>query len=155
LALLAISMGVVFASALAQGALGHLWVALIGVLLIIASFVLITPLRLRGMVIALHRDGLKIDKRGRSTLVLWDDVNEVWIARIVETRMRLHDGSWVKVPLQVDDPSRLYGAIVRGCSAPLVDEALLAIRKRRDAHVRPVRGECKRHPQPPVERLMG
>jgi len=94
-------------------------------------------LTLRGVTVALHRDGLVIHRRAKSTTVLWDDVDELWMngdrkngfLRILDVTVRLHDRKRITVPLQLTGSARLYNEIVKGCSTPLIPQALDALRR--------------------------
>jgi hypothetical protein len=107
------------------------------ILLAILVFTL-RPRRRTGRV-ELHQHGLFAEEGGARTVVVFDEVDELWIeqrwvrvwwlafAAITRLRLVLHDGSVCHVPTEVEDSLALMRWILRACSDPLLPDARAAL----------------------------
>jgi hypothetical protein len=89
--------------------------------------------------VALHRGGVAVEDRGAREVVLFDDVDEVWIeqrwvrtwevafATITAVRLVLRDGRSCRVPTEVEDNLAVFRWVLRHCSDPLLPEARAAL----------------------------
>jgi hypothetical protein len=95
------------------------------------------PLRLRGVSVELHANGVVVCRRGDRQAVVFEDVNEVWFevdtvqgrsgASLQGIRLRDYEGRTHHVPVGLVGAPTVVGAILRACSQPLVAEARRAL----------------------------
>jgi hypothetical protein len=95
------------------------------------------PLRLRGLSLELHAEGLVISRAAARDLVAFEDVNEIWFeldtfqgragAALRALRLVDHAGAAHHVPLGVTGAVAVVDAVLRVCSAPLLAEARRAL----------------------------
>jgi hypothetical protein len=98
------------------------------------------PLRMRRVRVEVHASGVAVWKGRKRDVVLFDDVNEVWllldhitspvgrIARIKALRLVDHSGTSHRVPAALPRCDEIVQWVLRQCSDPLVSEALRAFR---------------------------
>jgi hypothetical protein len=96
-----------------------------------------SPLRTRGLVVALHAQGVVLWRRGSVSVVAFDDVDEVWFdvdpihatdgAYLRSLYLVQHSGAKHRVPLGVENGATLANGVLRGCSGPLLIEARRAL----------------------------
>lgn len=116
-----------------------LTVVLVAVIAVGAAIAAAVGLRGRRLEIRLCADGLAVERPPRRDSIVFEDVDEVWlefdrsklgafiVARVARLRLVRHDGSRVDVPLGVEDALRVFEAVVRRCSMPLLAEAERAL----------------------------
>jgi hypothetical protein len=141
-ALMALVMMVVSASLAGKDAFRSpdLFITLSMAPLALAMFALAAwrPLRRRNLRIDVHEGGLVSRGFGPRSVVIFDDVSEVWFdleflmygqARTTGLRLMELSGGTFYVAGQVEDAVGLFNAVLRRCSEPLISEARAALRE--------------------------
>lgn len=107
--------------------------------LVIAGFVAwgyLRQRRLKDLRVMLHQGGVVVERGGVREVVLYDDVDELWLIGkryqglliVTSVRMTRHGGSDVIVPITVSEPNDLLSELNRRSSSRLIPEALAAAR---------------------------
>jgi hypothetical protein len=98
------------------------------------------PLRTRRVRVEVHASGVAVWKGRKRDVVLFDNVNEVWlsldhlttplgrVARVKALRLVDHSGTSHRVPAALRRGDEIVRWVLRECSDPLVSEALRAFR---------------------------
>jgi len=126
--------GVVLGAGLAAG--GPLWLVAPFAAAALAGLAW-SPLRQRGLSVALHAEGLVLAGAGTRREVAFEDVNEVWFevdtlqsragASLQAMRLVEHSGAVHRLPLGVNGAAALTSAVLRACSEPLLADARRAL----------------------------
>jgi len=130
IAILIVAAGAVFGAPLA-----------LLILLAAVTFALLAwgPLRIRGWSAALHAQGVVLSRPATREVVAFADVNEVWFevdplhsragAYLRALRLVDYAGEEHRLHIAVNEGATLANSVLRGCSGPLLLEAVRALRE--------------------------
>jgi hypothetical protein len=136
----AIGAMMAFGVAVAPGGAPPIFAVVFPFALAVTTLFTLTPLRRRHLRVELHAGGVSVRDGKKRTVVLFEDVDEVWlvlepvkvlfgtIAKITALRLVDHAGASHRVPADLQCGEQIAEWVLRQCSSPLVPEALRALR---------------------------